>query len=75
MCGVLARYRDYLKPIRQRPSTGATDLAMLFNVDAFIEKNAANSRTAKEFYHQMTATQENYRNFIFQKMKFSSILV
>ena len=37
MCQILSKYREFLLPIRQRPSTGATDLKMLFNVDGFVK--------------------------------------
>ena len=62
MCACLQRYRQFLKPIRQRPSTGATDLNMLFNVEKFIKHNSAGSKTSLDFYNLFT--QESFfRNF------------
>lgn len=57
MCHILNRYRDHLLPIRQRPSTGATDLKMLFNVDGFVKRNAQNSKTSQTFYKLLTSSQ------------------
>ena len=57
MCHILSHYRDFLLPIRRRPSTGATDLKMLFNVDGFVKRNAQSSKTNQNFYKLLTSSQ------------------
>ena len=51
MCQILSKYRDFLLPIRQRPSTGATDLKMLFNVDGFVKLRVYNNLNSRVYTH------------------------
>lgn len=57
MCHLLGKYRSFLLPIRQRPTTETTDLNVLFDVSGFVGKNAGSSKTSKVFYDSLTSSQ------------------
>ena len=64
MCQILSKYREFLLPIRQRPSTGATDLKMLFNVDGFVKL---------EFFEWRKTNFEKLKLFLFPMQIFITL--